>query len=83
MLAWSWPVLRGFAWERRISAHTNYGPPKRVLVFQIFRYTEALKSAAIHKYRRPSRSVPSPWAGGLVAPRKPGAFIRRTRDEAG
>ncbi|RJP70716.1 MAG: SOS response-associated peptidase [Comamonadaceae bacterium] len=36
---------------------------------------------AIHKYWRPQNSVG--WSGGVIGPRKPGAFIRRTRDDAG
>ncbi|MDP2018973.1 SOS response-associated peptidase [Hydrogenophaga sp.] len=40
------------------------------------------KEASIHKYWRPNNSMPSEWDGGLVAPRKPGAFVRRARDDA-
>lgn len=35
------------------------------------------KEDAIHKYWRPRNSVG--WVGGVIGPRKPGAFIRRTR----
>lgn len=41
------------------------------------------KEAAIHKYWRPTNAMPNQWDGGLVAPRKPGAFIRRARDDIG
>lgn len=36
---------------------------------------------AIHKYWRARNSVG--WPGGIVAPRKPGPFIRRATDDAG
>jgi len=36
---------------------------------------------AIHKYWRPRNGIA--WPGGYVAPRKPGAFIRRSSDDAG
>ncbi len=36
---------------------------------------------AIHKYWRVANSVG--WCGGIVAPRKPGPFIRRATDDAG
>lgn len=41
------------------------------------------KEAVIQKYWRPNNATPSQWDGGLVAPRKPGAFIRRARDDIG
>lgn len=40
------------------------------------------KEASIHKYWRPNNAMPSEWDGGLVVPRKPGAFVRRVRDDA-
>lgn len=39
------------------------------------------KLAGIRKYWRPGNVLA--WDGGIVAPRKPGAFVRRARDEAG
>lgn len=38
------------------------------------------KLAGVRKHWRPKNDVA--WDGGLVAPRKPGAFIRRARDDA-
>lgn len=39
------------------------------------------KVAGIRKHWRPRNDLA--WDGGIVAPRKPGPFIRRARDEAG
>lgn len=39
------------------------------------------KVAGIRKHWRPRNDLD--WDGGVVAPRKPGPFIRRARDEAG
>lgn len=39
------------------------------------------KVAGIRKHWRPVNDLP--WDGGVVAPRKPGPFIRRARDDAG
>lgn len=39
------------------------------------------KEESIRKVWRPSNALA--WGGGIVAPRKPGAFIRRARDDAG
>lgn len=39
------------------------------------------KEAGIRKHWRPRNDLA--WDGGIVAPRKPGPFIRRARDEAG
>ena len=39
------------------------------------------KVAGIRKHWRPVNDLD--WDGGVVAPRKPGPFIRRTRDDAG
>lgn len=37
----------------------------------------------VRKYLRPANVLASPWEGGIVAPRKPGAFIRRSRNAEG
>lgn len=39
------------------------------------------KLAGIRKHWRPRNDIA--WEGGVVAPRKPGPFIRRARDDAG
>ena len=39
------------------------------------------KEEGVRKVWRPSNALA--WGGGIVAPRKPGAFIRRARDDAG
>lgn len=39
------------------------------------------KIAGIRKHWRPTNNLE--WDGGVVAPRKPGPFIRRARDDAG
>lgn len=39
------------------------------------------KEEGVRKVWRPSNALA--WGGGIVAPRKPGAFIRRGRDDAG
>lgn len=39
------------------------------------------KEEGVRKFWRPSNALA--WPGGVVAPRKPGAFIRRARDDAG
>ena len=39
------------------------------------------KEEGVRKVWRPSNALT--WGGGIVAPRKPGAFIRRARDDAG
>jgi len=39
------------------------------------------KEEGVRKFWRPSNAMA--WGGGIVAPRKPGAFIRRARDDAG
>lgn len=39
------------------------------------------KLAGVRKHWRPRNDLD--WDGGIVAPRKPGAFIRRARDEVG
>ena len=40
------------------------------------------READIHKFWRPSNAMPSQWDGAIVAPRKPGPFVRRARDDA-
>lgn len=40
------------------------------------------KEAGIRKHWRPANELPSAWGGDIVAPRKPGPFIRRARDDA-
>lgn len=42
-----------------------------------------MREDAIRKYWRPQNSLPAPWDSAVVAPRKPGAFIRRARHDAG
>lgn len=39
------------------------------------------KEAGIRKHWRPRNDLP--WDGGIVAPKKPGPFIRRARNDAG
>jgi putative SOS response-associated peptidase YedK len=39
------------------------------------------KEDGVRKHWRPTNTLAMPWAGGIVAPRKQGAFIRRARDQ--
>lgn len=41
------------------------------------------KEAGVRKHWRPANQLPLEWPGGIVAPRKPGPFIRRARDDVG
>lgn len=41
------------------------------------------KEANVRKHWRPANVLTQEWAGGIVAPRKPGPFVRRARDDAG
>lgn len=41
------------------------------------------KEANVRKHWRPVNQLPMEWPGGIVAPRKPGPFVRRARDDAG
>ncbi|WP_212745173.1 hypothetical protein [Hydrogenophaga sp. 2FB] len=43
----------------------------------------ATKLEGIRRHWQPSVADHLVWEGGIVAPRKPGTFIRRARDDAG